>query len=122
MPKRDNFSTLTHIEQAVRRIERWMQGVSHEDFLDDELRQAAIMHQLEIIGEATGQMTPEFLRDHADVLPWTVMKSMRNVLIHGYDEVDIEIVSATATEDIPRIHTPLQHLLSKVSDGSHHGP
>ncbi len=47
--------------------------VSHEDFLDDELRQAAIMRQLEIIGEATGRMTPEFLRDLADVLPRTVM-------------------------------------------------
>ena len=33
MPKRDNFSTLTHIEQDVRRTELWMQGVSQEDFL-----------------------------------------------------------------------------------------
>ena len=50
------------------------------------------------------------------------MESLHNVLIHGYDEVDIEIVWVSATEDISRIHTPFQHLLSKVSDRSRDGP
>ena len=121
MPKRDNFSMLTHIEEAVQRIERWTEGISHEEFLDDELRQSAIMRQLKIIGEATGRLTSEFLQAHADVLPWNVMKSMRNVLIHGYDEVDIEIVWTTATEGLPQIHAPLQKLLSEVADASRDG-
>ncbi|PSR23195.1 MAG: hypothetical protein C7B45_03615 [Sulfobacillus acidophilus] len=121
MPKRDNFSTLTRIEEAVQRIKRWTEAISHEEFLDDELRQSAIMRQLEIIGEATGRLTAEFLQDHADVLPWNVMKSMRNVLIHGYDEVDIEIVWTTATQDIPGIHAPLQDLLSEAADASRDG-
>ena len=121
MPKRDNFSTLTHIAEAVQRIKRWTEAISHEEFLDDELRQSAIMRQLEIIGEATGRLTAEFLQAHADVLPWNVMKSMRNVLIHGYDEVDIEIVWTTATQDIPGIHAPLQDLLSEAADASRDG-
>ena len=54
MPKRDNFSTLAHIEEAVQRFNRWTQGISHEEFVNDELRQSAIIPQLEIIGEATG--------------------------------------------------------------------
>lgn len=49
------------------------------------------------------------------------MKSMRNVLIHGYDEVDIEIVWTTATQDIPGIHAPLQDLLSEAADASRDG-
>lgn len=102
----------------MQRIKRWTEGISHEEFLDDELRQSAIMRQLEIIGEATGQLTVEFLQAHADVLPWNVMKSMRNVLIHGYDEVDIDIVWTTVTKDIPEIHAPLQDLLSEVTDAS----
>lgn len=121
MPKRDNVSTLTHIEGAVQRIKRWTEAISHEEFLDDELRQSAIMRQLEIIGEATGRLTAEFLQAHADVLPWNVMKSMRNVLIHGYDEVDIEIVWTTATQDIPGIHAPLRELLSEAADASRDG-
>ncbi len=76
------------------------------------------MRQLEIIGEATGRLTAEFLSAHSDVLPWNVMKSMRNVLIHGYDEVDIEIVWTTVTQDIPRIYAPLRDLLSEVADAS----
>ena len=121
MPKRDNFSTLTHIEAAVQRIQRWTQGISHEQFCEDDLRQAAVMRQLEIIGEATGRLTAEFLRAHPDVLPWQVMKNMRNVLIHGYDEVDIEITWTTVTEDIPRIHSPLRVLLAQVTDAPNGG-
>jgi len=121
MPKRDNFSTLTHIEEAVQRIKRWTDAISLEEFRDDDLRQSAIMRQLEIIGEATGRLTAEFLQAHADILPWNVMKSMRNVLIHGYDAVDIEIVWTTASEDIPQIHAPLQKLLSEVAEASRDG-
>ena len=118
MPKRDNFSTLTHIEEAVQRIKRWTEGISHEEFLDDELRQSAIMRQLEIIGGSDGPADGGIPPGHAAVLPWNVMKSMRNVLIHGYDEVDIEIVWTTAAEDIPQIQAPLQKLLSEVADAS----
>lgn len=118
MPRRDNFSTLTHSEQAVQRIERWLQGVSYETFTEDELRQAAVIRQLEIIGEATGRLISEFLRAHTDILPWNVMKSMRNILFHGYDEVDVEIVWKTATQDIPSIHRARQALLSETTDAS----
>ena len=111
MPKRDNFSTLTHIEEAVQRIKRWTEGISHEEFRDDELRQKR--HH----GEATSRLTEEFLPAHADVLPWNVMKSMRNVLIHGYDEVDRDRVlvaqPAANTSGIvpasPRTSTRVQH-------------
>ncbi|PSR29501.1 Uncharacterized conserved protein, contains HEPN domain [Sulfobacillus thermosulfidooxidans DSM 9293] len=113
MPKRDNFSALTHIEEAVQRIRRWTERISYQKFLDDEIRQSAVIRQLEIIGEATGRLTAEFLRAHPN-LPWNVMKSMRNLLIHGYDEVDIDMVWTTATEDIPHIHAPLQKLISEV--------
>ncbi|POB09970.1 DUF86 domain-containing protein [Sulfobacillus sp. hq2] len=116
MPKRDNVRTLTHIEEAVQRIKRWTERISHEEFLDDEIRQSAVIRQLEIIGEATGRLTVEFLRAYPN-LPWNVMKSMRNLLIHGYDEVDIDMVWTTATTDIPQIHPPLQKLISEVRDG-----
>lgn len=42
------------------------------------------------------------------------MKSMRDVLIRGYDEVDIEMVWTTIAENIPQIDAPLQQLLSEV--------
>jgi uncharacterized protein with HEPN domain len=121
MPKRDIVSTLTPLEEAVQRIQRPTEGISRQEFLDDELRQSAVVRQLEIIGEATGRLTAEFLQAHADVLPWNVMKAMRNVLIHGYDDVDIEMVWTTAAEDIPQIRAPLQKLLSESADASRDG-
>ncbi len=50
MPKRDNFSTLTHIE-AGQRINRWMQGISHEEFLHDELGKAPLCASLKLSGK-----------------------------------------------------------------------
>jgi uncharacterized protein with HEPN domain len=52
MPKRANFSPLTPIAQAVQRVNRWMQGISHKEFLDDELRRSAIMLKLSVKRQA----------------------------------------------------------------------
>lgn len=74
------------------------------------------MHQITIIGEAAGRLTPEFRAVHADLLPWSQMKAMRNILIHGYDEIRIERVWTVATEDLPRLALTLQDFLAPEDD------
>ena len=74
------------------------------------------MHQITIIGEAAGRLTPEFRTVHADLLPWSQMKAMRNILIHGYDEVKIERVWTVATEDLPKLALTLQDFLAHEDD------
>lgn len=116
MSQRDDAVTLRQIAEAATKIRQWLRGVSPEDFYDNEFTQSAVMHQITIIGEAAGRLTPEFRTVHADLLPWAQMKAMRNILIHGYDEVQIERVWTVATDDLPKLALRLQDFLGREDD------
>ena len=60
------------------------------------------------MGEATGRLS--FREKHADI-PWARIKGMRNRVIHGYDDVDMDIVWDTVEQDIPRLILQIQHLV-----------
>jgi len=62
--------------------------------------QDAVVHQLEIIGEATKRVSKELRSKHPDI-PWSDMAGMRDVLLHDYIDVDLGVVWKTASENIP---------------------
>lgn len=53
---------------------------------------------------------------HPDV-PWKIMAGMRDVLIHGYDEIDLSEVWKTATTDMPALIDLLERILAEIGDG-----
>jgi uncharacterized protein with HEPN domain len=83
-------------------------GLVYDEFGNSELLQSAVIRQLEIMGEATQRLPSSFLSQYPDVLPWRAMKGMRNMLIHGYDQVNLEMVWKTITRDIPRVRQTLR--------------
>jgi len=69
----------------------------------------SIVHLLEIIGEAANKVSPEFRRKY-DKIPWKSIVGMRNRLIHGYYDINLDIVWKTVITDIP----PLLEELKKI--------
>lgn len=104
-------ATLIDILNAARRIEEATASLEWERFEREWLVQSAIIRQLEIVGEATKRLSPEFREAHPEV-PWKRMAGLRDVLIHGYDTVDLEMVWLVAREAIPG----LIHQLSELMD------
>jgi len=98
--KKDNKVYLQDILKAVLKIEEYTKGYDYERFLQDSVKQDAVIRQLEIIGEAANRISEDFLKDYPD-FPLKEAIRMRNFLIHGYDEVDIKVVWKTIKEDIP---------------------
>ena len=64
---------------------------NEETFFAKDYLQDAVIRCLEILGEATKRLSPEFRRLHPD-RPWLALAGMRDVLIHAYDQVDLEEV------------------------------
>lgn len=94
---------------AVREIGTLTAGMSREEFRRDRVVSLAVTRLLEVLGEAANCVSDEVKGIHRGI-PWSQMISMRNRLIHGYYDVDLDIIWSTVSEDIP----PLVGVLEDV--------
>jgi uncharacterized protein with HEPN domain len=105
-------STLEDIVRAARLAIEFKESMDREAFLKDMKPQAAVLHQLMVIGEAVKRLSDEFRSSHPEV-PWGLIARMRDKLIHGYDIVDLEEVWKTTCTDIPDLLMRVEALIEK---------
>jgi uncharacterized protein with HEPN domain len=101
MPQRDD-ATLYDTLTAARLIRLFCADMTPTGFLSDLKTQSAVLHQILIIGEATKRLSPETRQTHHEI-PWRLMAGMRDRLIHGYDDVDMDQVWQTVQKDIQQL-------------------
>lgn len=106
---KDDKIYIEHIHQSIDRIETYLKGKDNLSFSDDFMLQDAVVRQLEIIGEVTKRISSD-LRNKNPHVPWSDMAGMRDILIHDYIDVDIDIVWKTASESIINLRSLLQNL------------
>jgi len=98
----DDDIRMQHIREAAQEAVELMGDASRDDLGSDRRLSLAVVRLLEIIGEAAHGVSPEYQRAHAG-LPWTGMIGMRNRLIHGYFDVNLDVVWKTVKEDLPAL-------------------
>ena len=108
---RDEELYLRDIVEAAGAIDRFLAGMSEDEWIDDEIRQSAVMHQLIIIGEAASRLSREFREAH-DIRPRNLGVGFRNLAVHAYFSVSWPIVWVTATEDVPVLHAQIAEILT----------
>src|SRR5580658_9953730 len=91
---------LFDIVEAADRIAEYISGTERSQFLDHNMMKAAVVREIEIIGEATHRITAAF-KDNNPVVPWKDLERLRNFYIHVYDRVNYERVWVTAKNTIP---------------------
>lgn len=95
---------LDHIAQAIERVNSYIAVIDKDGWLHNTLIQDAVIRNIEIIGEASHNVLThhaDFAKQNAD-FPWDDAYWMRNVLSHGYFQVDLEIVWQTITVELPK--------------------
>ncbi len=85
-------------------------GIDRETFFSDNKTQAAVIRCLEVMGEAVKRLSADVLKTYPDI-PWSKIAKMRDVLIHAYDRVNLEIVWDTVQNDIPAIVSALEAII-----------
>jgi uncharacterized protein with HEPN domain len=107
---RDDRLYLEDILQAMESTETFVQGMTFDDFQADDKTASAVVRKLEIIGEATKQVSSDIRHKHPE-LPWGEMAGMRDRLIHAYFGVDYRLVWRTVKERIPQLKPVLKEIL-----------
>jgi uncharacterized protein with HEPN domain len=110
-PKRDYTDYLQDILDHAGKAMRFIQGISYDDFSDNEEKVYAVVKLLEIIGEAARHLPRNLLAQY-DSIPWKQVIGMRDRLTHEYFSVDLEVVWRTLHEDLPRLRTITEKMLA----------
>lgn len=110
---RDDSVYLRHILDAIARVATYLDGVDEGSFNQNHLIQDGVIRQIEIIGEATRQLSADLRKQYAQV-PWQDIAGMRDKLIHGYFGVDIEKVWLTAQADLPVLKIEVEKILEEI--------
>lgn len=102
---------LLDIVDAAEAIARFCEPVSKDEFLQDELRQSAVLQKLIVIGEAAAHLPSDFRKKHNEI-EWEDIVGFRNIAIHEYFAVLWQIVWNTAVHDVPVLHKKILNILN----------
>ncbi len=101
---------LLDILEAAKLAVSYLADISKDTFLLDTRCQDSVIRRIEIIGEAARRVSLQ-TRVAYPGIPWSEMVGMRNMMIHHYDDVDLEIVWDTVQCDLPRLIELIEPLI-----------
>jgi len=101
--------SLIDIENATRRILRYVDDVGRPELEADDEKISAILYQITIIGEATKRISPAFRTKHPH-LPWREMAGMRDVIVHEYDQLDFEVIWNVVSSELDSLLHQIENL------------
>ena len=100
------------ILESCRRIETYTKGLTNNQFSSNQLIIDAVIRNLEIIGEATKQL-PDHEKQKYPFITWKEIAGLRNVIIHAYFGININIVWNIITAEIPKLKKNMEKILKK---------
>jgi uncharacterized protein with HEPN domain len=104
---------LENILESAGYVRQYVQGITHDEFLADVQVQDAVLRRIEIIGEAVKNLPADWRAAHP-VLPWSQIARMRDLLIHRYFSVDLDLTWQTTQSDIPELERQVALLLADL--------
>jgi uncharacterized protein with HEPN domain len=100
---------------AIDRVVEATGRVTLDEFNGDWVIQDAIVHELQVLGEAAGRVSRDFTDRHPEI-PWRKVTGLRHKIVHDYFAIDLQVVWDTATLDVPAIRPIVQTLYEKSAD------
>jgi uncharacterized protein with HEPN domain len=107
MSQHDDRLYLTHMRESAEKAIAFTQSKTRDDYDRDELLQLALLHLLQIIGEAAGSVSAS-TRAKLTGLPWSAITGIRHRIVHGYAVVDHDVIWNTIVHDLEPLLTSIR--------------
>lgn len=104
---------LFHILEAIEEIQRYTTNTDLKTFLENSMMRFACVKQIEIIGEAANNITPDTRAMFSDV-EWQQIIGMRHILVHEYFGVDFDLIWQVIIDDLPILKTKILAVIGNI--------
>lgn len=113
MSRHDDRVYLHHMLDHARTAVEFVSGENRASLDSNPMLRYSLLHLITVLGEAANRVSPECKTRHNQVV-WKDIIGMRNMLIHGYDVVDLDILWETVRTDLPALIYVLQEVLRET--------
>jgi len=110
--KKDPKIFLEHILESIGEIEKYTKNISKKRFFDSVMIQDAAVRRLEIISEAVKNLPTSF-KNRYPKIPWKKIAGTRDILIHEYFGVNVDLVWKIVNKNIPQLKKQISKLLEE---------
>lgn len=111
--QRTYLDYILDIQDALHKVAIFIDGMTFDEFVQDDKTAFAVVRAFEVIGEAA-KRTPDSVRAQYPSIPWREMAQMRDKLIHHYFGVDLRIIWKTAQEDLPALSPLIDQVVREM--------
>ncbi len=112
--KKDDSVYLENIIVYINKVDSYIKNKTIDSFLASEEYQNNVIRMLEIIGEASIKLSSELKSNYPEV-PWNKMRATRNILVHDYGSVRIDVIWNTARTAMIPLKKQILNIMKDVS-------
>lgn len=109
MPERKPAVIMGDILLAISRIQQYTHQVTFDMFCQNFMLAEACLYNLQLMGEAVGRL-PNEIKEAYPQVPWTLIKGVRNRLIHAYFGTDLMVVWRIIQEELPSLEAEIESI------------
>jgi uncharacterized protein with HEPN domain len=110
MTRHDDKVSLKHMLEHAREAMLMIEGKDRKDLRFERMLELSLIRLIEVVGEAAARVSPGGQKTYSSI-PWPQVIGMRNRLIHGYDQVDLDVLWDTIEDDFPPLIAELEKIL-----------
>lgn len=106
---------LEHMLDAMDNVKEFTEGITYEELVSNKILCHAVVHNIQVFGEAAYKLTKEFCAAHPEV-PWRHIIDLRHVLVHDYYRIDFSEVWKVVKDDLPSLREQIAAYIAEFPE------